>query len=349
VTVAPDQLAEVLRRYGLPGVAMIAAPASGGLVHETAIVTLDDRRRVVVQRMHPAAPAAVLDDLEAVTAHLVRAGQTAPRLLRTPDGALGVVDRAGRWWRILTHLDGITVDRLPVSALAEEAGALVARFHQALGSLEHEFRVRRGGIAETGARVARLERARAGGDDPALAALAGEILDAARGLSPLGALPARIGHGDLKISNVLFGRGAHGPDRARALLDLDTVGPVPLAYELGEALRSWCNPRGDDVADTAFDLASLEAALRGYAGVARGQVSAVEVAGIVGGLHTVCVWLAMRFCTDGFEDRYFGWDPARFPSRREHNRVRAAGQIALAHQVAALRADAERIVAAAFG
>jgi hypothetical protein len=64
----------------------------------------------------------------------------------------------------------------------------------------------------------------------------------------------------------------------------------------------------------------------------------------VAGLEVVCIELAARFCVDAFDDSYFGWDPARFPSRRAHNLVRARGQLALALDVRAHRADALDIV-----
>jgi len=148
---------------------------------------------------------------------------------------------------------------------------------------------------------------------------------------------------------VLF-RADHDPgvERAVALLDLDTMGRMSVAYELGDAWRSWCNPLGEDVEETRFDLEVFAAAARGYAGEARGLLAREEVGALVTGVETVCVELAARFCVDAFEDRYFGWDPSRFPSRREHNRVRAAGQLNLARGVAAVRGEAERMVAAAF-
>src|SRR5262249_23698117 len=151
-------------------------------------------------------------------------------------------------------------------------------------------------------------------------------------LPALGMLPTRITHGDLKISNVLFHEG-----KARALLDLDTLGRQTLAYELGDALRSWCNPLGEDVENTRFNRDIFTATIRGYASEARDLVSQAEIDSIVPGYQTICVELAARFCVDAFEDRYFGWDPKRFPSRREHNRVRATGQLALAQQVGAVR------------
>ena len=65
-------------------------------------------------------------------------------------------------------------------------------------------------------------------------------------------------------------------------------------------------------------------------------------------METIATELAARFAVDAFEDAYFGWDPSRFPSRSEHNRVRALSQLALARSVRA-RADAlEALVARAF-
>jgi hypothetical protein len=74
--------------------------------------------------------------------------------------------------------------------------------------------------------------------------------------------------------------------------------------------------------------------------VAGGLVGRDELASVVVGLETVCVELAARFCVDVFEDRYFGWDPARFTSRRAHNLVRAHGQLALARSVREHRDEA---------
>src|SRR5262249_31493875 len=145
------------------------------------------------------------------------------------------------------------------------------------------------------------------------------------------ALPRGHAHGDLKISNVLF----TGDGEAHALLDLDTLGRLPIAFELGDAFRSWCNPLGEDVAETRFDLEVFAAAVAGYAGAR--ALAPEEVASLVPGVETIALELAARFCVDVFEDRYFGWDSAHFPSRREHNRVRACGQLALARAIAAAR------------
>jgi len=194
----------------------------------------------------------------------------------------------------------------------------------------------RAAVHDTRAHLARLEAAGAG-------PLGDAILGEARHIEWPGELPRRLAHGDLKISNVLF----RGP-RAVALLDLDTVGWMPLRHELGDAWRSWANPRGETTDEPRFDVAILAAAVLGYAADARDWVTRDEVAGLVGGVHAITVELAARFAVDMVEDRYFGWDATRFPSRREHNRVRAAAMLALAGQIRAERVEAERIVRSAF-
>jgi hypothetical protein len=42
-------------------------------------------------------------------------------------------------------------------------------------------------------------------------------------------------------------------------------------------------------------------------------------------------------------DRYFGWDATRFGSRREHNLLRAQGQLALSRNVREQRGELLRL------
>jgi thiamine kinase-like enzyme len=162
----------------------------------------------------------------------------------------------------------------------------------------------------------------------------------------MGELPRRHCHGDLKISNVMF--APDDPMRALCLVDLDTLGLQTIAFELGDAMRSWCNRSGEDVTAARVDLDILEAAMQGYAAGAAGLLAPTEIDSIVVGLETVCIELAARFCVDAFEDSYFGWDADRYPSRRAHNLVRARGQLALGRAVGAVRDEARERTRAAF-
>jgi Ser/Thr protein kinase RdoA (MazF antagonist) len=332
---------DVIAAWGWQAAEIAALP--GGLINATYTVRIGGGPIAVLQRQHPVFGAAVNLDIDAVTTHLAARGLATPRLIHTLEGR-GWHEHEGRVWRALSWLTGITVHEVPDPAWAEAAGVLVGEFHRAVADLSHDYAFARVGVHDTPAHLARLAAELAAGGDAEAAGLAREILDAAAGLPAMPSAARRHCHGDLKISNVRF---ATDPVRGICLVDLDTLGLSTIAFELGDALRSWCNPHGEDAGRIGFDLAVFAAAVRGFRSIAEPLVTDDEKTAIVVGLETVCVELAARFAVDVFRDEYFGWDPARFASRRAHNLIRAQGQLALALAVRAVRGDALDIVRAA--
>jgi Ser/Thr protein kinase RdoA (MazF antagonist) len=330
---------DVAAAWGWSDPSVEIAPLAGGLINATYGVRQGGAPIAVMQRLHPIFGAAVNLDIDAVTSHLAARGLVTPRLIRTRDGRAW--HEQGGVWRALTWVDGETVHAVPGPAWAEAGGALVGAFHRAVVDLSHDYAFARVGVHDTAAHLARLADCVAAGGDPVAVAIGREILDAARALPALPAVPRRHCHGDLKISNVLF---ATAPLRGVCLVDLDTVGLSTMAFELGDAMRSWCNPHGEDSGRVAFDLAIFAAAIRGFRDVADPLITTDEKRAIVIGLETVCLELAARFAIDMFRDEYWGWDPARFPSRHAHNLVRAQGQLDLGRAVRAARAEALDLV-----
>ncbi len=344
--------AEVAAAWGWSPTAISAL--AGGLINATFVVRAAERPIAVVQRLHPIFAAEVNLDLEAVTARLAARGLETPRLLRTLAGEPWLAHEGV--WRALTWVDGESVDAVPDPAWARAAGEQVGRFHLAVSDFAYDYRFVRAGVHDTAAHLAKLRaRIAAGVPEPREASelysaqelrevveLAEAIAAAADALPALPATPRRHIHGDLKISNVRFRRD---PLRAVALLDLDTLGKGAIAFELGDALRSWCNPRGEDEAIARFELPIFAAAIEGFRSVADPIVTPAELGSIAIGLETVCIELAARFAVDAFDDSYFGWNPAKFPSRRAHNLVRARGQLALGLAVRAAKADIDAILA----
>ncbi len=119
-------------------------------------------------------------------------------------------------------------------------------------------------------------------------------------------------HGDPKISNLMF---AASSGRALCLIDLDTLARMPVALELGDALRSWCNPATEDATNARFVREYFEAAVGGYAAAAQGFLTDNEWRAIPLGTLTITVELAARFCADALRERYFGWDSRRYADR----------------------------------
>lgn len=341
---ADAALAAVTAAYGWQPAEL--SPLPGGLINVTYQVRRSGEPRAVLQQLHPVFGPAVNDDIDAVTTHLARHGMITPRLIRTLDGRSSITV-GGHTFRAMTWIDGVTVHAVPGLEWAEAGGELVGRFHRAVSDLEHRYSFARPGVHDTAAHFARLAAsiAQATGERaiPAQLALGREILAVGADLPPLGDLPRRHCHGDLKISNLLFARDAV---RGVALVDLDTVGLGTLAFELGDAMRSWCNPRGEDAAGVVFDQAIFGAAMTGFCRAARDVVTAAEVMSVVTGLETVCIELAARFAVDMFRDEYFGWDATRFRSRVEHNEVRARGQLRLGLAVRGVRAEVREALAA---
>lgn len=309
---------------------------AGGLINNTFVVRDDAGAPIAaLQQLHPIFGAEVNLDIEAVTDHLAARGLVTPRLLRTIDQRAWVV-HDGRVWRALSWIAGDSVHAVPSPAWAEAGGQLVGRFHRAVADLTHDYHFTRAGVHDTQAHLAKLADRVARGGAPEAVELGKQVLEAAATLPAIPELPRRHVHGDLKISNVVFQRE---PLAGVCLVDLDTVARGTLAFELGDAMRSWCNPFGEDVTQAKFDASIFDAAIRGFRSEADGVVTADERRSIPIGLELVCIELAARFAVDVYDDSYFGWDPARFPTRRAHNLVRARGQLSLGQSVRDSRAE----------
>lgn len=322
---------------------------SGGLINRT--FRVEGRRGpVIVQRLHPVFGGVVNEDIDAITAHLQSTGMITPRPVRTDAHALWVDDREGGVWRALSFVQGHSFDRISSSKMAHEAGKLVAKFHLAVNDLQHEYRHVRTGVHDARKHFDVLRAALVEHTGHRLfdhvARLADRIWNIAERLPDLSKLPRRHAHGDLKISNLLFRDGA-----GLCLVDLDTLGRMIWPFEMGDALRSWTNPNGEDTQRSAVDVEIFAAALAGYGDITRGAglVSEEESEALVMGLGTICVILSSRFLADALHERYFGFDAQRFVARGEHNLLRGQGQLALFESVERFRSELEATVRREFG
>lgn len=340
-----SRLALVLADYGFT--LHDAERAGHGLINATWIVRDPAGATAVLQRLHPIFGDDINPRINAVADRLARVGLLCPRVVPARNGEL-TVNREQATWRLLTYIEGMTHDTLSGTELAAEAGAMLGRFHAALDGADSLPDVRESTVHGLERRLQglrhALEQHRGHREFTRIEALASALFEAAANAPDVPATRLRVVHGDPKISNFLFNRDGH----ALCLVDLDTIGLMPLVFELGDALRSWCNPAGEDTVATTFSLPLLQAALAGYADTAADFIDAEEVRGIVPGIEAIYIELAARFCTDALEENYFAWDPARFDSLCEHNLVRARGQLHAAQALAAVRERASRIVRDSF-
>lgn len=331
---------EALARWGRAE--LIRTAPDAGLINRTWEV--GDPPVAILQWVNPIFKPAVHLDIEAVTSRLEARGLLTPRLLRTTEGGLWVDDSQG-CWRLMSYVPGRTVHRMDSPARAATSGALVGRFHAAVAGWSYTFEHCRPGAHDTPRHMATLAAAMEAGDAHPLAvpaqALGRQILDQwARWEGTLD-LPERVCHGDLKVSNLRFDSAG---ERAICLLDLDTMASLPLAVEMGDAWRSWCNPAGEDDPDAVyFDLDLFEASATAWL-AELGPLPEAELASLVPGVERICLELAARFCADALRNTYFREDRQRFPEVGAHNLWRARGQHRLAVSARARATQASAVL-----
>jgi hypothetical protein len=298
-----------------------------GLIQQTWRLT-SVRGVFICQKLHPDFDRGVTEDAQAISTYLAARGFCVPRFIFTGTGDLHL-SRDSQLWRVMTCLPGITHASAPSPAHLEEAGYAAGRLHGLLADFEHRFRFQLPHFHDSAHIWWQLS---ACPSDPAVAPEQQFVLATLPELFLPAGLPGQIIHGDLKITNFLF----DGDGRVVGLVDLDTFMVHSLYVELGDALRSWCT-RGE-----RFDLDAFACALRGYA--RSGTHVCLEPALLVRGLKLITLELGARYLKDYYEDRYFGWDPALFPSRRAHNLARTRRQIAVYRDIVAREVELAAIV-----
>lgn len=314
-----------------------------GLINTTWRISPDNRPPFILQRLNTSIfqPSVHLD-MQGIGEHLQSRGVDCPRLLTTSAGALWLTEDQ-EVWRAMTYVGEETHEAFQTPQQATSAGVLVARFHEALVDFPWDFHHIRAGAHDTPEHLRTLTKALQEHRDHPLydqvAPLAERLDQHWQTLSSQlpTTLPTRIIHGDLKVSNLRFSGG-----QASALVDLDTLAHSTLDLEIGDALRSWCNPAKEDAGASRFDLQIFTAAMKGYvSGFSTDVLTSDEWDALVLGLERISLELAARFAADALSESYFGWDPTRFATRGEHNLLRAQGQWSLCQSVIEQRAQAE--------
>ncbi len=238
-------------------------------------------------------------------------------LLPTKTGEPFYTDHQGHLWRAVTHIDRTTTHQtIATSAQARQVGWALGHFHHLLADLpagnlhetlpgfhilplylDHFDRVL------TKAVMKMKTDLRFCLDFVAARRRGADLLEQVR---HQGKVRVQTIHGDPKAGNVLFDVES---DLAVSLIDLDTVGPGLIHYDIGDCLRSCCNASGEsapDLSQVVFDLDLCRETLVGYFAGAGDLLSGHDRELIYHGVRLISFELGLRFLTDYLAgNRYF--------------------------------------------
>ncbi len=141
-------------------------------------------------------------------------------------------------------------------------------------------------------------------------------------------IPLRVTHNDTKLNNVLIDQNSL---EGIAVIDLDTIMPGSILYDVGDGIRSACASTFEDETDLSKVFLNLDLAkayLRGYLGEMGHLLTPNEVAYLGQSIRILTYELTLRFLTDYINgDIYF---KTKYP---EHNRDRFLNQFALLQDI----------------
>ncbi|MCH7866745.1 MAG: aminoglycoside phosphotransferase family protein [Myxococcales bacterium] len=322
----------------------IATPISTGLIHETYEVRDREDHEFILQRVNPMFSRDINYNIQAVTRHLADRGIETFSLVES-DGLPFIDLESDGLWRLMTRIKGTAFDRPKDPEQIRDAGRLVASFHRAMFDFDAALHPIGFPFHDTNQHFEDLAVALRENEGHPLhrktVDLANKIFEAAAGLASLDAAPHRVIHGDLKFNNLLFEpESSTGNFRPVALIDLDTLARLPLAFDWGDALRSWCNLRAEDEPEAELDLSLASAATEGLMtvfepGTPEEKPTPAELESLSWGLEIVSLELSARFASDMLRECHWDWDRNRFERAGEHNHLRALGQFDLYRQARA--------------
>jgi len=349
-----DHLLAAAEEFTSPGRVLDIREYGNGNVNDTFLVTVTGAAKpyFILQRLNLNVfrrPELVMGNLGTVGDHVRRRLALAPlgpgrrwevpRVLLTREGRDHLIDPGGSFWRALSFIDAAeTFDTVKDTGHAREVGYALGRFHHLLSDLSPDhlsdtlpgFHITPGYLAHYDEVLERRGARQSPEVNYGLRFVAerrawAHVLEDA---TAQGRLSLRPIHGDPKVNNVMLDTAT---GQAVGMVDLDTVKPGLVHYDIGDCLRSGCNPLGEETGDweaVRFEPELCRAMLTGYLSLAQDFLTETDYAYLYDAIRLLTFELGLRFFTDYLAGNvYF---KARHP---EHNLVRALVQFKLAERI----------------
>jgi len=334
-----------------------------GNINDTYLVSIDtdlpEEKEFVLQRINTQVfkqPQLIMQNMRAFTEHIRRRARDEghlwkmPRVIPACDGRDFYVDPEGNFWRAISYVHGArSFETIKDAALAREVGYALGTFQYLISDLPiHKLADTLEGFHITPLYLQNFERAYSHNGFQANPELRhclnfveqrrefAYVLENAR---KQGKLQLRPVHGDPKVNNVMIDEST---GHAISLVDLDTVKPGLIHYDIGDCMRSGCNPLGEETEQwesVRFDPEIGAAILEGYLTQARNFLTVADYEYLFDSIRLLAFELGVRFFTDYLDGNiYF---KVKHP---QHNLQRALVQFKLTESIEAYEADIRQII-----
>ena len=154
-----------------------------------------------------------------------------------------------------------------------------------------------------------------------------------------GKLQLRAMHGDPKVNNIMI---EDSTGRAVSIVDLDTVKPGLIHYDIGDCMRSGCNPLGEETENweaVHFDPETGSAILEGYLTQASAFLTEADYEYLFDSIRLLAFELGIRFFADHLAgNKYFK------VKHSQHNLQRALVQFKLTESIEAHEGEIRNII-----
>jgi Ser/Thr protein kinase RdoA (MazF antagonist) len=362
--VAADSLAEIASKFLPNATCRLSEVRSfgSGNINDTFLVTIDDPivPHFVLQRINTqvfAQPELVMQNMRVFSEHVLARLQReelnrrweVPMVLSAPTGDCWYDDR-GNCWRAISFIAGTeTFDTIQDLVHAEEIGYALGNFHHLVSDLDpNSLADTLVGFHITPQYLQGYDRALATTKVKVTAEVKycqdfvcdradwAHVLENAKAA---GKLPMRVMHGDPKINNVTIDSSS---GMAVATIDLDTVKPGLVHYDIGDCLRSGCNIVGEETNDLEavnFDTDVCQAIVNGYFQAADNFLTPNERLYLYDSIRLIAFELGLRFFTD-----YLNGNIYFKTTHPEHNLHRAMVQFKLVESIERQESSIKKIL-----
>ncbi len=349
----------VAEQFAVDGQLVTVDSYGAGNVNDTYLAifrTAFSEEKVVIQRINKrvfSKPETIMANMRMLTDHvhrkLEKEKDEADRIWQLPmvipsrNGEDYYLDKEGEYWRAITRIGSATShERITSAEHAFEAGTVLGQFHRLVADMDPaSLRSTLPGFHKTPLYLEKYETTLAKLNGQNLANKSVEVKRLQRFVDQRkdragvledaldsGELSVRIIHGDPKVSNIMIddvtGKGT-------SIVDLDTVMPSLIHFDFGDALRSACNPAGEETTnlkDVYFDEDLCESIVKGYLINGRRFLTDADVRYLYDSVWLLAFELGLRF----FQD-YLAGDVYFKTRYKGHNLNRARVQFRLCESI----------------